>query len=427
MKTGNNLLNIVLVHYRFFISGGPERYLFNIIEKFEQEGHSVIPFSVKHPKNRNSKYADFFLSSLTNDENTVLFNQIQKNPKTLIKLFDRNFYSFEAKKKLRAVINNFNVNIAYCLSYFRWISPSIITELHRFNIPIIVRISDFAYLCPEVHLLRNGKICELCTKGNFLYSIRYKCVQNSFLLSLINHLSMSLHKKLKILDKIDAFVCPSAFTAEKMIEAGFDRKKIFHVPTFIDSKRIAPQFKQGNYILYFGRISQEKGISVLLDAFEKLKSGKNKAPIPLYIVGKFYGKQTEQLRKRICLSSDKDVRILDECEKDSLYPIIKNSAFTVVPSICYDNMPNVILESFAAGKAVIGSRIGSIPELVKHEETGLLFKAGDSNDLAEKMQWMINHPEECSRMGQNARKLVESEYNPELHYQRIMQVFKLFL
>lgn len=427
MKAGNNSLNILVVHYRFFVSGGPERYLFNIMEKLQKEGHKVIPFSVKHPKNRSTKYSEFFLSPITNDENSVLFNQIRKNPKTLIKLFDRAFYSFEARKKIRKIIEKLNIDVAYSLNFFRWISPSIIMELHRFGIPIIVRISDYSYICPEAHLLRDGKICELCTKGNFSYSVRHKCVQNSFLLSFINFLSISLNKQLKVIDKIDAFVCPSAFTMKKMVKAGFNKQKLFHIPTFIDSKKVVPQFEPGNYILYFGRISQEKGISVLLNAFEKLKRKKNKVSVPIYIVGQFYGKETKQLKNRVYSDDNKYVKILAECEKDDLYQIIRNSAFTIVPSICYDNMPNVILESFANGKPVIGSRIGSIPELVKHGETGLLFEPGDSDDLAEKMQWMIDHQEKCSRMGENARKLIEKEYNPELHYKRIMEVFRTLL
>ncbi|GAF70497.1 unnamed protein product, partial [marine sediment metagenome] len=293
--------------------------------------------------------------------------------------------------------------------------------------PIIVRISDFGYICPEAHLLRNNKICDLCTKGNFWYSVKYRCVQGSFLLSFVHLLSILLHKQLKILEKIDAFICPSMFTLEKMVQSGFERRKLFYIPTFINSKKISPKFIPGNYILYFGRISHEKGISILLDAFEKLKRRSSKLSIPLYIVGKFYSKEDERLKKRIYFNGNKHVKILGELEKNEIYQIIRNAAFIVVPSIWYENMPNVILESFSFGKTVVGSRIGSIPELVKHGETGLLFEPADTDDLAEKMKWMIDHPKECWRMGQNARRLIEKEYNPELHYKRIMEVFKNIL
>ncbi|TKJ33551.1 MAG: hypothetical protein CEE38_20550 [Planctomycetes bacterium B3_Pla] len=426
MDRNSNSLNILLAHYRFFVSGGPERYLFNIMEMLEKKGHTTIPFSVKHPKNCPSAYSDLFLSPITDDKDAVLFSQIRKNPKTAIKLLDRAFYSFEARKKIRKIIEKLNVDVAYCMHFLRWISPSFIMELNRLDIPIIARLSDFAYICPESHLLRDGKVCELCTKGHYWHSVKYKCVQSSFLLSFINFLSISLHRQLKILDKIDAFVCPSLFTLDTMTKAGFEKQKLFHVPTFVDSERIIPKFDRGNYILYFGRISYEKGISVLLDAYEKLIKKKSKASIPLYVAGKYYGKETEQLKKRILSSGDKGVKVLGEFEHDPLYEIIRNSAFTIVPSICYDNMPNVILESFAAGKPVVGSRIGSIPDLVKHRETGLLFEPGNSDDLAEKLQWLIDHPEKCTTMGRSARILVEREHSPELHYERIMEIFQTF-
>ncbi|TKJ33554.1 MAG: hypothetical protein CEE38_20565 [Planctomycetes bacterium B3_Pla] len=426
MNDRHNSLSILLVNYRFFVSGGPERYLFNFVKLLEEKGHQIIPFSVKHPKNQSTEYSEFFLSPITSDENSVLLSQLRKNPRTLVRLFGRVFYSLEAKKNVKAIVDRADVNIAYCLNFLRWISPSFITELYRARVPIIVRISDFSYICPEAHLLRDGRVCELCTKGRFSHSVRYKCVCNSFLLSFINFLSILLHKQLKLLDKIDAFVCPSQFTLERMAKAGFEKQKLFHVPTFVDSERIIPKFEPGNYILYFGRISHEKGIGVLLDAYEKLKGNKSKDSMPLYIVGKSYGKETEQLKKRIHLSGNKKVKVLDEVEKDQLFQIVGNSAFTIVPSIWYENMPNAILESFANGKPVVGSRIGSIPELVKHGETGLLFEPGDSDALAEKMQWMIDHPEDCSRMGQNARALVEKKYNPELHYKGLMEIFESF-
>jgi len=424
MKDRDSSLNVLLINYRYFISGGPERYLFNFIEMLEEKGHKIIPFSVKHPKNRPTKYSQFFLSPIAYNKDSVYFNQIRKNPKILFKLLDRSFYSLEAKNKIKNILNNFNINIAYVLQFLRWISPSIILELYKNHIPIIVRLSDFGYICPEAHMLKNNKICDLCTKGNFWHSVKYRCVQNSFLLSFINLLSIFLHKQLRIWDKIDAFICPSSFILEKMVQSGFEKQKLFHIPTFIDSKKILPKFEPGNYMLYFGRISHEKGINILLDAFEKLKRKNSKASVPLYIVGKLYGREAERLKTRVYSNSNKNIEILGAFKKSQLYQIIRNAAFIIVPSICYENMPNVVLESFSLGKPVIGSRIGSIPELVKHEETGLLFEPANSDDLAEKMQWIIEHPKECIKMGKNARKLVENKYNPELHYKKIIDVYK---
>ena len=415
-------MNILLTNYRYFISGGPERYLFNVKELFEEKQHKVIPFSVKHPKNLPTAYSEFFLSPLSDEEESVTFRQFKLTPKNLIKLFDRTFLSVEARRQIKRLLKSNDVDVAYTLHFLRWISPSILPELSRNNIPIVVRVSDFEYMCPGTHLLRNGDICDICVGDKLWPSVKYKCVQNSFLLSLVHYASMSLYKHIGILEKIDAFVCPSQFTLGQMEKAGFSKRKLFHVPSFIDTQTIAPDFIPGRYILYSGRISPEKGVNVLLDAFEKYRRQNGANTIPLYIIHTG-GERVRYLEDRIKSDNLKEVVVLSGLSNQEFYSYVENAAFTVIPSLCYDNLPNVILESYAYGKAVIGSRRGSILELVQDGETGLLFEAGDSDDLADKMRWLADHPQECLNMGRGGRRLVEQEHNRELHYQRLMGVF----
>lgn len=426
MDTHTVPLNILLSNYRYFVSGGPERYMFNAKALFEEKGHNVIPFSVKHAKNRPTEFSDFFLSSLSDNENAVYFRQLKLNPKTLLKLLDRSFYSIEARKKLKALMRNRDIDVAYILHFLRWISPSIFAELSHRSIPIIVRISDFEYMCTGAHLLRDGKICELCVGNKLWPSVKYRCVQGSTTLSIIQYLAMSLYRKIGILDKIDAFICPSQFTLEKMVEAGYDEKKLFHVPTLVDSEKVSPSFKSGNYILYFGRISYEKGINVLLDAFVKYDRASGSDSLPLYII-LTRGIEAPEVIARVKSENMRGVKVLGGLSPSDFYSYVQNSAFTVVPSLFYENLPNVILESYAYGKPVIGSRRGSVLEVIRDGETGLLFEAGNTDDLAEKIRWMADHPQECMNMGRKARKLAEDVYNKELHYKRLIDVFQRFL
>jgi len=419
-------LNILLANYRYFVSGGPERYLFNVKKLLEGKGHEVIPFSVNHPKNFPSGHSEFFLSPLSDKEEIVSFRQLKLDPKTLIKLIDRAFYSLEARKKLRGLLKKKDVDVAYILHFLRWISPSIFHEFSRKNIPIVVRISDFEYMCPGTHLLRNGEICETCVGKSLWPAVKHRCIQGSFVLSLAHWFAMSCYKKTGLLDKIDAFVCPSRFTLDKMAEAGFDRTKLFHIPTFVGSESIVPRFDPGRYILYFGRISSEKGINVLLEAFERYRRKSVAKVLPLYII-QTRGTETVQLREKIESDKMQDVRLLNGLSNEEFHSFIKKSAFTVVPSLFYENLPNVILESYAYGKAVIGSRRGSFLEVIREGETGLLFEAGDSGELADKMEWLADHPQECAAMGRNARKLAEDEYNQEQHYAKLMALFMKLL
>ena len=419
-------LNILLANYRYFIGGGSERYLFNATELFGEKGHKVIPFSVKHPRNRPSGSSVFFFSSLSEVREAVLFGQFKLNPKTLIKLIDRSFYSIEARRQVKRLLSHHRIDIAYILHFLRWISPSILSEFSRNNIPIIVRISDFEYICHGTHLLRDGEICEICVEGNLLPSVKHKCIQDSFLLSLAHYLAMSLYKLTRIFNKIDAFIFPSVFALEQMARAGFARERMFHIPTFVDTQRIKPNFKPGQYILYFGRISSEKGIDVLLEAYQRYDRKDSKPTMPLYIIqtGKI---DAERLMEKIEYEHMKNVHILGGLSREAFSSYIENAAFTVVPSLFYENLPNVVLESYAYGKAVVGSRRGSILEVIEDGVTGLLFEAGDSEDLADKLEWLATHPEDCVSMGRKAREAAEDKYNKELHYQKLMDVFQKFI
>lgn len=416
-------MNILLTNYRYFISGGPERYLFNVKELLEEKRHKVIPFSVKHPRNQQSEYSQYFLSPLSDDEESVTLKQLKLTPGNLVKLFDRTFLSVEARGRMKRLLNSNEVDIAYILHFLRWISPSILFELSARNVPIVVRVSDFEYMCPGTHLLRDGEVCEICVGHNPWPSVKYKCVQNSFPLSLAHYASMSLYRLIRVLEKIDAFVCPSQFTLEQMCKAGFTRKKLFHVPTFIDTRRIQPDFEAGSYILYTGRVSPEKGVSVLLDAYERYRRRENRSTIPLYIIHTG-GDGVRDLEERI-ESADlkREVVLVSGVSGQEFYSYVKNAAFTVVPSLCYDNQPNAILESYACGKPVIGSRRGGIEEVVRDGETGLLFEAGAADDLAEKIAWIAGHHRERLTMGRNGRGLVEDQHNSELHFQKLMGVF----
>lgn len=416
-------MNILLTNYRYFVSGGPERYLFNAKELFEEKGHKVIPFSVKHPRNLPSEYSHYFLSALTDSEEAVTFRQLKLTPKNLIKLIDRTFLSVEARGRMKRLLRDNDVDVAYTLHFLRWISPSIFAELSKRGVPIVVRVSDFEYMCPGTHLLRDGEVCELCVGGSLLASVKYRCVQGSLPLSLAHYASMSLYKAMGTMKKIDAFVCPSRFTLRQMKKAGFAEEKLFHVPTFVNTQAIPPRSDvPGEYILYSGRLSPEKGVEVLLEAFEKYRKRSGAAAIPLHIIHTG-GEGAGVLEERIKSGDLEDVVLLSGLPARDFYSYVGNAAFTVVPSLCYDNLPNVVLESYACGKAVIGSGLGSIPELVEDGGTGLLFEAGNSDDLADKITWLAGRRRECMNMGRKGRMLAESEYGGDLHHERLMGLF----
>lgn len=409
-------MKILMANYRYFISGGPEKYMFNIKKVFEQKGHQVVPFSIKSSKNVETEYRDFFVEPIGGMEK-VYFKEYKKDLKTLSQLVSRSFYSLAVKEAFKTEIKYVNPDVVYILHFINKLSPSIIDGAKEMGKKVVVRLSDFFLLCPRFDFLYKQAVCEEClTKGLFT-AIRKRCVQDSLPVSLIRVLSMYYHNLLKIYDRVDAFVCPSAFLAQKLIESGFDSKKIFYIPTFIDSVNITPKF-EGDYILYFGRLTKEKGVEYLIKAMQLISNG-----ITLKIVGENTCQEAVELQKYVDENRLTNIQFLGFQSGIALEQLIKNSKFVVVPSIWYDNMPNVILESFAYGKPVVASNIGSLPEVVDDGINGLLFKPADINELANKIE-QLNDERKITEMGLNARRKVEQIYSQDIHYQKLINILQ---
>jgi len=397
--------------------------MFNITEHLEKKGHEVIPFSVQHKLNKETPHARNFLSPLGTGEE-VYFKDMKKDFGAIQKMISRSFYSFEAKKKVKRAVKENDVQIAYVMNFLRWMSPSILHGLKEEGIPIVVRLSEFMFICQAQHLMRDGKHCDLCVKGSHWNAVKHKCVRGSYGMSLMNSLSVSLHHMLKSFDKIDAFVVPSKYTIQMMIEGGFPAEKFHHVPTFVNPEQIQPEFEVGDYILYFGRISEEKGLSVLIDGFADLKKKNGQADLKLVLAGRATGGEIEVVKEKIKKNNIKGVEMVGELSGQELQETIKKSAFTVIPSIWNDNMPNSLIESYACAKAVITSDIDSMRLLVDDGKTGLLFKTSDHLDLSEKMGTLISDKALTQTLGKQAYETLQEKYTSDTHYDKLHKVFQ---
>ncbi len=415
----NTAMKIILSNYRYFISGGPERYLFSIKKIFENKDVEVFPFSVQSIHNIPSVWDKYFLSPITDDD-SVYFNEYKKDLNLILKIIERTFYSPEGFFKARKYAKKTKANIVYSLHFMNKMSPSVLDGFKSAGLPVIVRLSDFGLICPQVCLFSNDSTCEVCINSSIFNSVKSKCVHNSFAGSIIKASALSFHRFIGCYSRIDAFVCPSQFTKKKYVEAGFPKDKIYHIPTFIDTINIEPNYSDGEYILYFGRITKEKGVQVLLEAYELLNDKKPKL-IVIGDTGESEFSQTLKQKYSCC------VEFVDFLPQKKIYQFIKNAMFVVVPSIWYDNMPNVVLESFAHGKAVIASNHGCFHEFIIKNHNGLLFEVGNAEALADKLCWAIQNPKDMIEMGIKAREYAVHNFSPETHYKRLMELFEKFL
>lgn len=408
-------MRILLVNYRYFISGGPEKYMFNIKEMLEKSGHKVFPFSVKSNKNVKTKYSRYFVEPI-GDRNTVYFDECKKTPKTICQMIARSVYSFGVKRAIQREIKDVKPDIVYIIHFVNKLSPSVIRGAKQLGIPVILRLSDYFLLCPRFDFLCGTAVCEECLTKGYRSCIKKRCVKGSLSASLIRVFSMKVHSMLGIYEDVDAFITPSEFLKNKLIQNGFNKDKIFNIPTFTTSKSKIGEPVLGKYGLYFGRISVEKGVDTIVKAYEQLPDHQ------VRIVGDDTTDEAIRLKKYIKKNKLKNIKFLGFKSGSDLEEEIKNARFTIIPSIWYDNLPNTALESFQYGKPIIASNIGSLPELVIDGCNGYLFEPHEYSGLIEKIR-LFDDDEVVQMMGRNSKERLEKKFSSEKHYQLLMNLF----
>lgn len=407
-------MKILMIDKYFFIKGGAERYYFELKDILERMGHQVVPFSMQHPLNHDTKYEKHFVDNIDFGIDSRLQKMLD-----LPKVAGRMFYSFHAKNRLERLLDLEKPDLAHLHMIDHQLSPSILHVLRKYEVPVIQTVHQYKLVCPNYKLYnpRTGQICEKCLNGNLWHPVKERCHKNSLTASLLIALESSFHRAIRIYEKhIDLFHVPSHFIGRKLVEGGVGRGKIQHLFYAIRLDRFVPNFASGNYLLYFGRLSEEKGLLTLLKAAAMVASA------PLYIVGD--GPQLAQLKSYAARHRLSHVKFLGLKSGPDLESLVRNARAILVPSEWYDNSPLVIYESFAYGKPVIGTRMGGIPELIDHEENGLLFAAGEVEQLSSQMRRLWEEPELAITYGKAAREKAEREFDPRVHYEQIFNWYQ---
>lgn len=408
-------MKILLVNYRYFISGGPEKYMFNIKKMLEDNGHEVVPFSIHSNKNVETEYSKYFVEPI-GDRNATYFEECKKTPKVIWQMISRSVYSLEVKKAIQREIDEVKPDLVYIIHFVNKLSPSVISGAKEKGIPVVLRLSDYFLLCPRFDFMYQKKPCEECLTKGYTACIKKKCVKGSLFASLIRVFSMKVHNLLKVYDGVDAFITPSEFLKSKLVENGFYAKKIHCIPTFTASKSEVGTPEVGSYGLYFGRITEEKGVETVIKAYEKM---------PEYSVKIMGDDRTDEavwLKQYVKDHNLKNIEFIGFKSGVEMEQIIKNSRFTLIPSIWYDNLPNTALESFQYSKPVIASNIGSLPELVVDEWNGYLFAPGNADELAACIK-RLDSDQVVAAMGSHSKERLESRFAPQTHYHSLMDVF----
>ena len=403
-------MKIIFLNNYYYIRGGSERVFFGEMDMMKEHGHTVAGFARKSPSDLPAEFARFFPPNIVTDKISLSWEAVR----TMKEIF----YSHSARNGLAQLLSSFKPDIAHVHNMYGRLTTSVLDLLAAKKIPVVMTLHDCKLVCPTYLFMNKGKVCEDCRGGKYYMAVRNRCHKGSYAASAIVALeSFFTDVSGKYRNNVRFFIPPSHFLRNKLMEYGWPGEQLRRVPNFLNLADFEPNFNPGNYFLYLGRLSEEKGVTTLIRSFRELK----KSEARLVIVGE--GPLCTKLQEMA--GNDNRISFTGYLSGKALQDITRNALAIVIPSECYENAPMSVLEAFAYGKPVIGSAIGGIPEMVVEGDNGFLFRTGDINDLTAKLDYILNLPDtQITKMGQSGRAKAEREYTPETHYQQLMNVYQ---
>ena len=355
-------------------------------------------------RNLKSDFSNFFIENVDFRSKKVSF--IKKSIS-----FIRNGYALE---KLNRILEQENPDIAHLHNIYHQITPSIIPLLKKNGVKVVLTMHDYKLSCPCYTHLSGNDVCNKCSTGNFYHATKERCESGSLVKSLLLSLEAYYHKILDSYSGVDKFVAPSEFLKEQVSER-VPPEKTSVVPNGVNESLLSEYVTDGGYILYFGRLSAEKGVSTLIQAYN-LSDQK----VPLIIAGT--GPLLEQLK-----AQESKAEFLGYLSGKPLHKMIKNCSFVVVPSEWYENCSMAVIEAMAYGKPVVASNIGGLPEQVKDSLNGYLFEPGNAQQLSDAMTKLMNNPCLRAEMGKESRRIVSEKYTLAIHNNHILSIYNELL
>jgi glycosyltransferase involved in cell wall biosynthesis len=371
---------VLTVHNYYQQPGGEDAVFANEARLLEQHGHTVVRY-VEH----NARIG---AGSLITARDAVW-----------------NYKSYQSLRLAAKV----GLDIAHFHNTFPLISPSAYYAIRQMGVPVVQTLHNYRLLCPAATFLRNGAVCEACPESHsWLPAIRHRCYRDSRLATTAMTAMLTVHNVARTWQSmVNVYIALSEFARNKFIEGGLPPEQIAVKPNFLASDPGVGK-REGEYALFVGRLAEEKGVRLLAQAWQRLPD------IPLIVAGK---------GPLDALEWPSNVVVVGHQSREQIFSLMRGARVLVFPSICYECSPMTIIEAFACGLPVIASNIGSVPEYVTHQSSGLLFQPGDIEDLVQQVQWAFGHSEELRDMRFAARREYEENYTPGRNYKMLMDIY----
>ena len=407
------ILYINKYNYRF---SGTEVYLFELMDLMREQGHEVALFSMADPRGEPTRFDPHFVPLIDFKARSGWMQSVGNVGHAI--------YSTDARRRIRTMIEEFRPDVAHVRNIYHHLSPSILWELKAQRIPVLYHLNDFKLLCPSYNLVAHGQACEACKGGAFWHALtlRPSCYPGigpriALTTEAYVHRWLGTYREC-----VDLFLAPSNFVRDKFVEHGWDGRKFAVLPHFqkahdLKERDLKDQRAEtAATVLYFGRLSAEKGVDDLLRSMEKVSH------MRLTIAGE--GPQRAELQGLADSLRLSNVQFMGQVGREKRDALIAQSRFTVLPSRAYETLGKTILESYAEGRTVVASDLGSRRELVQPGETGLLYRSGDVNELAAALDSLGSKPELAKKMGRAGWQMLRQGFTPEGHYLKLMSLYE---
>lgn len=406
------LMKILQINRFWRIQGGSERYVFELSRALADRGHEIVPFAMKDVRNEPSRYSSLFVSpvELSDPYRVPVWRRAGMAARIL--------YSKEARSRISVLADLTHPDVAHVHNIYHYLSPSILPPLKDRGIGTVMTIHDYKIFCPALRHYNSLGVCDRCRPYHYAKCISGRCVKNSRAASLLCVTEMWLHDLINAYaGKIDVFIAPSQFVALKLHDRGIEANRVAVIPNAVDPGRWRPDGAgDGDYVLYAGRITREKGIETMIRAFAGMPD------IPLKVAGSGMTESQARLLARD-LGAD-NIEFLGFKSEEHVRKLMQKCRFICMPSEWYEKAPISLLEAFACGKPAVATRIGSIPEMVREGKTGLLAEPGNVDDLRRAVEILWNDTGLTREMGDRARHLAETEYSSAIHCDKIVRAYQ---
>lgn len=392
-------MKILLANKFYYRRGGDCIYMLNLEKLLKAHGHEVAVFAMDYPENLDTPWKKYF-------------------PKNMSKLmaFTRPFGSHEVKSKFKKLLDDFKPDVVHLNNVHTQLSPVMAELAHQRGIKVVWTLHDYKLLCPRYDCLKNGNtICETCFNGDKKACLDNKCMKGSKLASFIGYKEAVVWNRERLEACTDVFICPSQFMADKMVQGGFSKSKMYTLCNFIDVKKCRYSHtdltdstafvllpKKEDYYCFIGRLSHEKGAKTLIEAANQL-------PYKLVIIG------GGPLMDKLKAVAHTNIEFVGFKQWDDIKQLVGKARFSVIPSEWYENNPLSVIEAQCLGTPVLGANIGGIPEL-----TDYTFSSGNIADLKTKIEKMWNSELDYQQIASDA----QHRYDAETYYDKLINIYK---